>query len=102
MTLSSNLDDINKMLNKALLAHNVSLRSMDTVTTIINVASLVHNIYTGNMVGNIKRKIYIQKISGFGELDKLVDLAFQLRSVYEFLPDEEKDIQRYTLGNMCS
>ena len=99
MTLSSNLDDINKMLNKALLAHNVSLEGMNTVTTIINVASSVYNIYTGSLVGNIKRKIYIQKISGF---DKLVDLAFQLRSVYEFLPDEEKDMQKYTLGNMCS
>lgn len=87
------------MLNKALLAYNVSPKSMNTVTTIIDVASSVHNIYTGSLVGNIKRKIYIQKISGF---DKLVDLAFQLRSVYEFLPDEEKDMQKYTLGNMCS
>ena len=94
MTLSSNLDDINKILNKAFLARNVSLKSMDTVTTIINVASLVHNIYTGNLVGNIKRKIYIQKISGFDEFDKLVNLAFQVRSVYEFLPDEEKDMQK--------
>ena len=85
MTLSSNLDDINKMLNKAFLTLNVSLESMNTVTTIINVASSVRNIYMGSLVGNIKRKIYIQKISGFDEFDKLVDLAFQVRSVYEFL-----------------
>ena len=91
MTLSSNLDDINEIINRNCRTSNVSFRDLRTVTTIINVASSVHNIYMGSLVGNIKRKIYIQKIPGFDEFDKLVDLAFQLRSVYEFLLDEEKD-----------
>ena len=94
MTLSGNLDDINEIINKHCRTSNVSFRDLRTVTTIINVASSVRNIYMGSMVGNIKRKIYIQKISGFDEFDKLVDLAFHVRSVYEFLPDEEKDMRK--------
>ena len=60
MTLSSNLDDI-------------------TEITVINLASSVHNIYTGSLVGNNERKIYIQKIHGFDKFDELVELVFEQR-----------------------
>ena len=76
MTLSSNLDDINKIFNEACLTRKVSLKSMRTVSTIMKLAGSVRSIYMGNLIGNTRRKIYIQKISGFDGFDKLVNLAF--------------------------
>ena len=77
MTLSSNLDDINEIINKNCQTRNLSLRGMSTVSTIMKLAGSVRSIYLGNLIGNTKRKIYIQKISGFDGFDKLVNLVFE-------------------------
>lgn len=74
MTLSSNLDDINKTLNTAYLTQNVSFGSLDVVTTVMNVACSIHNIYVGSLLGHIERKLLIQRGHGVGEL---VELAFE-------------------------
>lgn len=77
MTLSSNLDDITEIINKNCRTSNVSFRDLCTVTTIMELAGSVRSIYMGSLIGNTKRKIYIQKISGFDGFDKLVNLVFE-------------------------
>lgn len=71
MTLSSNLDDINKTLNTAYLTQNVSFGSLDVVTTVMNVACSIHNLYVGSLLGHIERKLLIQRGHGVGELLEL-------------------------------